>query len=148
MRHAHAGDRERWRGDDRSRPLTEKGQAQARGLARHLDGEPIDQVMSSPYVRCIQTVEPPAAVRGLPIRTERLLAEGADWHQTLELVCDTPGPALMCSQGDVIGGIVTQLLDWKLIGPDDARWQKGSTWVLDVRDGRVAAATYMPPLED
>ena len=147
MRHAHAGDRERWRGDDRSRPLTEKGRAQALGLVQQLQSEGVELVMSSPYVRCIQTVEPLANARGLAVRTERLLAEGADWRQTLELVCDTPGPAVMCSQGDVIGGIVMQLVDWQLVVADDARWQKGSTWVLDVRDGRVAGATYRPPSE-
>jgi len=89
-----------------------------------------------------------ATPRHLDVSSERLLAEGSDWRQTLELVCDTPGPTVMSSQGDVIGGIVTQLMDWKLLEPEHARWQKGSTWVLDVRDGRVAAATYLSPLED
>jgi broad specificity phosphatase PhoE len=148
VRHADAGDRERWTGDDRSRPLSERGTAQARGLVRELQDEGIEQVMSSPYLRCIQTVEPLAAARGLGVRSERLLAEGSDPRQTLELICDTAGPAAMCSQGDVIGGVVSQLADWELIEPDRARWQKGSTWVLEIRDGRVAAATYLPPLED
>ena len=147
MRHAHAGDREHWRGDDRSRPLTEKGQAQARGLAQLLSAESVDRVMSSPYRRCIQTVEPLAAARGLALQTERLLAEGADWRQTLDLVCDLPAAAVMCSQGDVIGGIVMSLVEAKLLAPDAGRWQKGSTWVLDVRDGRVRAATYLAPVE-
>lgn len=148
VRHAHAGDRGSWQGGDRSRPLTDKGYAQARGLVRQLTGEPVEQVLSSPYTRCVQTVEPLAAARSLEVKSERLLAEGADWRQTLELACDTSGPTVMCSQGDVIGGIVTQLAEWDLVERALARWQKGSTWVLDVQDGRVAAATYLSPLED
>ena len=147
VRHAQASDRDRWRGDDRSRPLTDKGQAQARGLVTALSDEAVDQVLSSPYLRCLETVEPIARVRKLSVKTERLLAEGSDWRETLDLICDSHRPTVMCSQGDVIGGIIASLVDRGLLVADAARWQKGSTWILEVGGGAVRAATYLMPRE-
>ena len=63
VRHAKAGDRGEWSGDDRMRPLTKSGQRQAEGLANLLDREPIDKILSSGYLRCVQTVEPLGARR-------------------------------------------------------------------------------------
>jgi phosphohistidine phosphatase SixA len=147
IRHAKAGSRERWEGDDRQRALTRSGRRQAEALVEQLRDEPIERVLSSPYLRCIQTVEPLAGARSLMVKTERLLAEGADWRQTLDLVSDAPGPAVMSSQGDVIGGIVMSLVEQGLVEAENARWQKGSTWVLEVRERRIIGATYLPPLE-
>ena len=104
-------------------------------------------MLSSPYLRCLETVEPVAAARKLPVKTERLLAEGSDWRETLDLICDSHRPSLMCSQGDVIGGIISSLVDQGLLVPDAARWQKGSTWILEVGDGAVRSATYVAPQE-
>ncbi|MFN2462626.1 MAG: histidine phosphatase family protein [Candidatus Dormibacteria bacterium] len=146
-RHAHAGDRSEWSGDDRSRPLTGRGQAQARGLCQAVAAEGITRVMTSPFLRCIQTVEPLAEALGLPVMTERLLAEGSDWRETLDLVRDSAGPTVFCSQGDVIGGIVTRLAEMGLVSQGAARWQKGSTWALEVHDRSVVSATYIAPLE-
>jgi len=54
VRHAKAGDRSDWSGDDRLRPLTKSGQRQAEALADMLEGEPIDRVLSSGYLRCMK----------------------------------------------------------------------------------------------
>ena len=58
LRHASAGSRREWEGDDCGRPLDRKGRRQATALAVALAARGIDRIRSSPYLRCLQTVEP------------------------------------------------------------------------------------------
>lgn len=147
IRHAHAGDRDSWEGDDRLRPLTEKGRGQARGLARTLADADIARVVSSPYLRCVQTVEPLAGAEGLPVEEDDAFAEGAPWRGALARLAEADAPLVACSQGDVIGAIVEDLVGRGVIAARDARWQKGGTWALRVKDGEITGAEYLPPLE-
>lgn len=144
MRHADAGDREAWDGEDRLRPLSAKGSEQAVGLVGVLEGQRVARICSSPFVRCVQTVEPFARARGLVVEPVLALQEGADWREAMRLIIGTTDSAVLCSQGDVIGSVVYDLVGRGLAGRD-ARWQKGSTWVLEVAEGRVAAARYVAP---
>ncbi len=59
LRHAHAGDPMKWRGDDDERPLTEKGQRQSERLGRLLSqvGFRPDVIVASPRARARQTAE-------------------------------------------------------------------------------------------
>jgi phosphohistidine phosphatase len=59
VRHADAGDREKWDGDDHDRPLSQLGHRQARALgdAFRQRGLAVDAVVSSPLVRTRQTAE-------------------------------------------------------------------------------------------
>jgi phosphohistidine phosphatase SixA len=75
IRHASAGDPEEWEGDDRLRPLDELGFGQAAGLVDLLDGYEISLVLSSPALRCVQTVERLALERGLEVQVRDELAE-------------------------------------------------------------------------
>src|SRR6202011_635594 len=86
VRHAKAGDRGEWTGDDRMRPLTKSGQRQAEGLANLLDRQPIDKILSSGYLRCVQTVEPLGARRQLPVEPVKELEEGAGGESVGRLV--------------------------------------------------------------
>jgi len=67
IRHAEAGDRDRWSAPDDLRPLTKGGRLQAQRIAERFGDEPLVQVMSSPFVRCVQTVSPLADALGLPV---------------------------------------------------------------------------------
>ncbi len=76
-------------------PLTAKGFADARELVRRLMPLGIEAVYSSPYARAVQTIEPFAAARGLPINIEprlreRLLSGEAidDWLEHVRLSFD------------------------------------------------------------
>jgi 8-oxo-dGTP diphosphatase len=145
VRHADAGDREPWTAPDAERPLSDKGWRQARGLARVLADASFERIMSSPYLRCVQTVEPLAKARGIDIELDDRLAEGSPWREALKLITDAEVAAVMCSQGDVIAAIVDDLARQGLIAVREARWQKGSTWKLKVRKGEIVKATYLPP---
>jgi 8-oxo-dGTP diphosphatase len=88
VRHASAGDRVVWEGDDRLRPLDERGRRQATELVELLAPYELDRILSSPAIRCVQTVEPLALARGLSIEVRDELSEE---HQ------DVDGPALVRS---------------------------------------------------
>jgi 8-oxo-dGTP diphosphatase len=152
LRHVHAGDRATWDGDDRWRPVSARGLRQALALVDTYADHPIAAVLTSPYTRCVQSVEPLAAARGLPIDEVDELAEGAPpdvvdrlLRRARRRAADDGGAVVLCSHGDVIGSLVHQLLAQGIELPTDApRWEKGSTWVLDgeVDDPHLA---YLPP---
>ena len=101
LRHASAGDRDEWDGDDLLRPLDKRGGKQAKGLRDVLLAHDVRRVLSSPYVRCTQTVAP----LGLDIEPDERLAEGAPPQRTLELLASLDD-AVACTHGDVIEAVL------------------------------------------
>ena len=99
LRHASAGDSSNWEGDDRLRPLDVRGRRQADELAALLPRFEVRRIVSSPYVRCVETVEPLAAALGLKVETDDRLAEGAG-RSALELLREDG--TLGCTHGDVV----------------------------------------------
>jgi 8-oxo-dGTP diphosphatase len=148
LRHAVAGDRSAWKGDDVDRPLTAKGRRQADALALELGAAGIDMLVSSPYARCVQTLEPLAEVIGARIVTDERLAESRRIEPALELVDSLAGHnAVVCSHGDVIPAVLEALRDRGLGLPSRIHCSKGSTWEIDVTAGRPVAAAYRPPAD-
>lgn len=125
-----------WTGDDRLRPLNRKGRRRAEALADTLAGLHATRLLSSPYVRCIQTLEPAAARLGLELEERAELAEGATAGEVVSLLAELEGavPAL-CTHRDVIEA---------LLGPQRA-CKKSAVWVLEVCGGDVRAERYLPP---
>jgi phosphohistidine phosphatase len=78
VRHAHAGDAERWDGPDELRPLTRKGRAQAARLGAFLlaTGVRPDRIITSPLVRARQTAEIVGEALGLTPEEDDRLAGG------------------------------------------------------------------------
>ena len=145
VRHAKAGDRSDWSGDDRLRPLTKSGQRQAEALAEMLDGEPIDRILSSGYLRCIQTVEPLGARRTLSVEPVKDLEEGAGGESVLRLIQKYRGRnVVLCTHGDVVEELLEGLIAQGLVQRARAQMEKGSTWVLEEQDGKVTGAKYLP----
>lgn len=149
VRHAAAGDRSTWTDDDRVRPLTPKGRNQARAIADALFPHHVDEIYSSPYVRCRQTVEPLAERCGLPVVDSDHLAEGARGGTTLEWIRTLSGRHVVaCSHGDVIPSVIRRLeeLGVPLYSPNGVfDVKKGSVWTLALEGDRIVSATYTPP---
>ena len=101
VRHAKAGDRSTWQGDDDGRPLTKAGRRQARALVDVFAGRPINRIVSSPAVRCVDTVEPLAEARGLAVEVRNELREGLRWPGCWRCWLGTR-PRLWCSAGTEI----------------------------------------------
>jgi len=156
VRHADAGDRHAWHDADELRPLTEEGRRQAEGLVVLLADAGINRLVSSPYVRCVQTLEPLAAARGLKVDTSPVLAEGAGGRGAVELL-STDEALVACSHGDVIEEALDLLAEAGVplegrsrgapqgAGSTRAETPKGATWALDVRDGTIVEGVLLPP---
>jgi phosphohistidine phosphatase SixA len=134
VRHARAGKRSKWKGDDRRRPLDRKGRKEAAGLVDLLRDYPVERVLSSSYDRCTQTVEPLARERGLAVEDRGELAEGSSREDVLRLL----GPleaecVVLCTHGDVVDELVGEELP------------KGSTQVLELEDGELRRRAYLEP---
>jgi 8-oxo-dGTP diphosphatase len=100
IRHASAGDRDDWVGDDRLRPLDGRGRNQASRLPELLGDYEIARVLSSPAVRCVQTVEPLARSRGLDIEMREELGEEQQDEAGAALVRSLAGEqAALCVHG-------------------------------------------------
>ena len=105
LRHTSAGHRERWDDDDELRPLDKRGRKQALALTELFVRRSIGRIVSSPYRRCVESVETLADARGLPIELDERLAEGVPTHLTLGLLAELDG-GLACTHGDVIEAVV------------------------------------------
>jgi 8-oxo-dGTP diphosphatase len=149
IRHAKAKNRQTWDEPDHLRPLTKRGRREADAIAVRLGEEPLTRLVSSPFVRCVQTLEPLAMALDLPIETTDLLAEGADGGRAVELLLSlaAAGQVACCTHGDVLFDVVDLVADSgvALDGPRVA--PVASTWVLTADNGRFAAARFVeqPP---
>ncbi|HEV8564978.1 MAG TPA: phosphoglycerate mutase family protein [Actinomycetota bacterium] len=144
VRHAKAGKREASTDDDRLRPLSKSGRRQAEGLVRLFRGREVERILSSPFVRCVQTVRPLAIERGSPIEETSALSEGASVTEALDLIAELGDvPAVLCSHGDVIPALVEHLAENGMTIDGERDWRKGSTWVLERNGGRFRRAHSM-----
>ena len=125
IRHARAGERSEWEGDDRLRPLDKRGGGQAEALVDALAAFPITRILSSPYDRCVQTVEPLAAERGVPIEVREELGEEQQFTGGVALARSLVGDDVaLCVHGGLTDAAFGE------------RQKKGETLVVDA-DGRV-----------
>jgi len=133
VRHAHAGDRLKWNGPDDGRPLSEKGWRQAHALVQLLAPDAFDAIASSPSLRCVQTVEPLAGTRGLAVDEDTRLLEGHDPKDTFAWLEEllTAQSLVACTHGDVVPGVLELAAASGAGLPEERRWPKGSTWVLE-----------------
>ena len=148
LRHAKAGSRAQWHDRDELRPLSKSGRRQAKALVHWFDGLPVGRILSSPAVRCLETVRPLAAARSLPVEAREELAEGApvepvEW--LLDEVADTP--SVLCGHGDLIPALVEREEAAGAVVVGERGWKKGSIWVLEREAGVVVRMRYVPPPE-
>ena len=149
VRHASAGRKARYRGDDRKRPLDKKGRLQAQSLTPQLLAFGASDIYAADRTRCVKTVEPLAETMGLEITVEPTLTEEAyaenpkaARERALEIAA-RGGTPVICTQGRVIPDLIQWWCERDGVKPDRSRNRKGSTWVLTVRDGKLVAADHL-----
>jgi broad specificity phosphatase PhoE len=167
VRHGHAGTKEGWADDDRLRPLDARGRRQAKHLVGVIVPMDPTRLISSPHLRCLQTMEPIAEKSGLVVEEDLSLIPNAG-AQAIDLIraLSSPDPAsssqpssanrspssdpssriVVCTHGEVIGDVLAVLAR-----EDGVRLSrrppglKGCVWVLDFHKGKVATARYISP---
>lgn len=143
IRHAAALDRALWHHVDRERPLNERGFRQADELGRMLRAARIERVVSSPALRCVDTVWPLATALGLPIARHDALFEGAGARAALGLMRRTRAQSLaLCTHGDVMERVLVELVGAGVHIDGGIRFAKGAYWVLDLDAAGVLRAVY------
>ena len=148
IRHAHAGSRAEWDGNDDLRPLSQRGIDQARNIARRFADVPLARIVSSPTVRCRQTVAPLADARGVDVTVDARLAEFVDSVRidpVLDVIDSLPDDAAICSHGDVIPELIAALERRGMVIASEPCWRKGSVWVLDRMNGAWSRAIAVAP---
>ena len=155
VRHAHAGRRSEWTGDDRTRPLSDRGELQAKGIATTIDQDRDHaadlRILTSPAVRCAQTVQPVANQAGCDVAVEDRLFEGAGPSEIASLLDELTGAAddgsdiVVCSHGDVIPMLLDLLVQAGMDPERNLVWQKASTWIVRRDAGGWGAGRYLPP---
>jgi len=144
VRHARAGKRSEWHGDDRLRPLDASGEQQARQLATFLRSFAPKQVISADLTRCVQTVEPLAQALGVEVSVDPVFSDDSYLEhpgatETALLALGKPGKvSVVCSQGTTIPALIDRL--GPSTGASDTR--KGAAWALSLVDGDIIAADY------
>ncbi len=154
VRHAHAGARSVWDGPDELRPLDELGAAQAAALAPQLAAlGPVGRLVSSPTLRCVQTLRPLAGLLGVPIGTWAALAPHGGASE-LRAILGHPAfdDAILCTHGEVLRPLLRTLRPRGFgrhgVHPRGRRvLAKGSAWCLTIEaDGTVSSFEHLPPL--
>ena len=149
VRHATAGSKSRYKGDDRKRPLDKHGRAQAESLVGQLLAFGADALYASDRARCHQTLEPLAEELGVDVHSEPLLTEEAyadnrkaARNRFLDIAA-ADGTPVICTQGKVIPDLIAWWCERDDVRPDKSRNRKGSTWVMSLFDGRLIAADHI-----
>lgn len=145
LRHAHAGNRGQWQGDDEERPLSRRGWDQAEHLVHLLGEQPVKRIYSSPSLRCVETVQPLAAHLGLEVRTRAELLEGADPDQAIAFLLGRNHTTVASSHGDLIPKVIRRLVRAGMRTTDANIAQKASVWEIHVEGGAPVAGRYHPP---
>jgi 8-oxo-(d)GTP phosphatase len=145
VRHGKAGSREGWEGPDEERPLTRRGRRQARRLVERFQGLDVERILSSPFVRCVETVEPLAEARGLEVEPTPELAERTELEEALGLLGSLPHrPTVVCGHGAEIQEVIERLESSGATVEGGRGIAKGSVWVLEREDGAFVSARYLP----
>lgn len=145
IRHGKAGRRESWNPTDVERHLTVDGWSQAQRIAELFSGVSFDTIFSSPYPRCIETVEPLGKYVDVDIKPDERLSESTSINalQSFLLSLDPESSYVACTHGNVIPAIV-ELLVGREVGalPDALPCAKGSIWDIRIEKGRARYLSY------
>lgn len=150
LRHASAGRKSSWRGDDLLRPLDERGQADAQTLAELLACYAPQRVISSAAERCLGTVRPYAERIGAAIEVEPAFTapsanddgdRSAAAKQRMTELIARPSPMAICAHGENLPVLLEQALAVLDSTRPAGEWTppKAGFWVLHVHGAHLSA---------
>lgn len=119
---------------DRFRRLDEPGRAAARQLVWSLAEVELTRAVTSPFARCVESVAPLAASRGLVVESRWELAPDVPLDDVLTLLEDLPDTTVVCIHREVFE---------KLLGPEGV-CEKGAAWVVERNGAELVPTLYIP----
>jgi 8-oxo-dGTP diphosphatase len=149
LRHTKALERGDWDGDDSLRTLNESGFAQAKSLIDHLAPFAIDEIYTSDFTRCVQTVSPLGESRGLLVSKVPSLNEAtfeSDPERSISFanaLKQDERNILICSHNPVIPTMLRGILNTKLKNKDLIKLEPGDAWLVHRVKGEIVALDYL-----
>ena len=149
LRHTKALERGDWDGDDSKRTLDERGLQQSERLIQHLQPFAIDEIYSSDYTRCVQTVTPLGQSRELSITQIPNLNEETFLHDPeraisfANAVKQDEKNILICSHNPVIPTMVRGILNTKLKNKDLIKLEPGDAWIVHRVRGEIVGLDFL-----
>lgn len=158
LRHASAVAKKEWRqaghADDLSRPLSDRGRAQAAALAGLLGCFAAARVISSAAERCLATVTPYAEQAGVPVTAEPSFTVDGTSDRDDDGWAETPAarrriteavtaarPVVICAHRQNLSLLLAQVCAAiSAPVPDGPPLHRGAFWVLQVGGRRLASA--------
>ena len=151
VRHGHAAPKNTWRGVDADRPLVARGRRQADRLTKLIGAQRPNRVISSPALRCVQTVQPLADKASVTLQLSDQLSTSAGpaaAELCQRLVSSEPADStvVLCTHREVLVQLLPMLskqfnskLDHRPPGA------KGGAWILSFQTTKRAKIKYSPP---
>lgn len=150
VRHASAGSKADWKGDDADRPLDAVGAAEAKALAGLLAcfapgsalAAPVPRVLSSPTTRCTESVRPYAELAGAQVAVDSGFARtssGRSAADQIRRVVAAGVPAVICAHRENMPSLLRDACT--ALGappPSDPSLAKAGFWVLHNAAGQLA----------
>jgi 8-oxo-dGTP diphosphatase len=149
LRHTKALERGDWDEVDSERTLNEVGFDQAQLLIKHLEPFAIDEVYTSNYTRCVQTVTPLSHSRGLTITQVPSLNEETFENDPQRSVAfanalkQDEKNILICSHNPVIPTMLRGILNTKLKNKDLIKLEPGDAWIVHRVRGEIVGLDYL-----
>jgi len=152
VRHAFAGHKREWHGPDSERPLDERGRREAVALSSLLARHPVGRIVSSPALRCRQTVQPLADLLDLDVETWSDLGPDGAASGIVTGCFAHPAfdDAVLCTHGELLQpllrleGIHRAVRNRRL--SKAALLTKGTAWRLHLDDdGQVTKLVHLVP---
>ncbi len=144
LRHAKAGERLDDTGADRDRPLSKKGLEQAQAIAQYLSNKEVVTILSSPFQRCIETVQPLSILSEVEIIKDPVLGEDASIEGLRGIISRyvskttseiARSSIVICTHGNVVPAIIEII---GLYSNDTIRCAKGSLYEIDLSTRKIS----------
>jgi len=151
VRHGIAIAKRRWEGPDADRPLTPNGARQAKAVAARLAPYRPIAILSSPSLRCRQTVEPLAARTATLVQNHKALGvdAGASSLELIHQLVATESPTstvVLCTHREVLVEILPALAaEFRVALGHRPPGAKGGSWTLRFRGDRLVNVKYWRP---
>jgi 8-oxo-(d)GTP phosphatase len=146
VRHASAGSRKQWPAGDLERPLDAAGAADAQALAALLAcfAPGPTRVLSSPALRCVDSVRPYSALAAAGVEVSDALSQTTRPDVRVTMIRDLVAsgkPVVVCAHRENVASIVTEACEaLDAPAPADMTLPKAGFWVLNVAAGALTSA--------
>ena len=152
VRHAFAGHKHTWQGPDLERPLDERGHQQALGLSSVLAAYKVGRIVTSPALRCIQTMQPLAELVDVEVETVSELGPDSAASHIITGCFSHPAfdDAVLCTHGELmepllqLEGVRRAIRSRRLT--KSVLMTKGTAWRLHLDEaGHVTKLVHLTP---